>query len=466
MIRSCLLIALGSTLLLYGHCEGRPSVGHAEFSASALLQSQGPNLTAPFDLSTRTKRSTPAKPVGAGVVSFQATDNPVQIRKQHKQQKSTRNGVAQFLDGYWQRPLTPQGAAPPQFTPLEASLDSASCGTCHVQQFRDWSGARHAKAMGPGLLGQLMNMDAQARDEQQACIRCHAPLAEQASSLVTALAQQDGVKRSGLHEQGVTCAACHVRGNRHFGPPRRDDSVPKPEDALPHAGWQVAAAFSDSRFCAACHQFEADGYALNGKLLENTYAEWKASPYASEGKQCQSCHMPVRRHVWRGIHDAEMVRSGVSIDVVPPRVERGTVHAMLSVRNTGTGHNFPTYVTPKVLIEIMQEDAAGNVIATTRREYVIARQVPLDLSHEIADSRLAPGAQAALEYKLPRQAEAMKLLYRVRVEPDAFYTDFYRALIDAGAGNGEAMIRKALDESIASRYTLFEERHTITPTRI
>ncbi len=28
----------------------------------------------------------------------------------------------------------------------------------------------------------------------------------------------------------------------------------------------------------SCHQFGADGYALNGKLLENTYEEWKASP--------------------------------------------------------------------------------------------------------------------------------------------------------------------------------------------
>lgn len=371
------------------------------------------------------------------------------------------NCVDQFLDGYWQRPLAPQGAAPPRFTRLEAALDPASCGACHAQQFRDWSGARHAKAMGPGVLGQLMNMDAQARDEQQTCVRCHAPLAEQANSLVTALSSRNAAAHAGLHEQGVICAACHVRGQQHFGPARRDGSAPKAGEPLPHGGWQASAAFADSRFCASCHQFDADGYALNGKLLENTYAEWKASPYASKGKQCQSCHMPDRRHLWRGIHDAAMVRSGVSIDIVSPRVEGAAVHAALTVRNTGTGHYFPTYVTPKVVVEIMQEDAAGHVISGTRREYVIARQVPLDLSREIADTRLAPGASAALNYALPRRRGATKLLYRVTVEPDAYYTGFYRALISAGAGKGEAMLRQALAESLTSNYTLFEERRAI-----
>ena len=378
--------------------------------------------------------------------------------------RSDADRVAQFLEGYWQRPLAHQGAPPPGFTPPETALDPASCGACHVPQFRDWSGARHAKAMGPGVLGQLMDIDAQARDEQQDCIRCHAPLAEQADSLAAALSARNVVNAGGLHEQGVTCAACHVRGNQHFGPARRDGSVPEPTDALPHGGWQANAAFADSRFCASCHQFEADGYALNGKLLENTYAEWQASPYAGEDRHCQSCHMPDRRHLWRGIHDAEMVRGGVSIGITAPRVARATVYAALTVHNTGTGHNFPTYVTPKVVLEIMQEDGAGRVIDGTRREHVIARQVPLDLSHEIADTRLEPGAQAALDYVLPRRRAATTLLYRVRVEPDAFYTAFFRSLIDVGAGRGESMIRRALADSLASHYTLFEERHPIGGT--
>lgn len=319
----------------------------------------------------------------------------------------------------------------------------------------------HAKAMGSGVMGQLINMDAQASEEHQACIRCHAPLAEQADSLAAAISRPNTHKGAGLHEQGLVCAACHVRTHQRFGPARRDGSVPKPEDKLPHDGWLASAAFADSRFCAACHQFAPEDYALNGKLLENTYEEWKASRYADEGKQCQSCHMPERRHLWRGIHDPEMVRSGVTIAVVQPLVEAGGVRAALILRNTGTGHHFPTYVTPKVVVEIFQEDLAGRTVAGTRREYVIGRQVPLDLSREIADTRLATGAEAALEYAVPRHQRAANLVYRVTVEPDAFYTEFYRSMIATGAGKGEAMIRQALADSLASHFTLFEERRPL-----
>ena len=365
--------------------------------------------------------------------------------------------VTAFLNKHWRSPLAAQGVAPAHFTPQEAALDPASCGACHVQQYEDWRGALHAKAMGPGVLGQLIDMAPEARDEHQACIRCHAPLAEQADSLAAAISQTKTGKGAGLHEQGMVCAACHVRGHQRFGPPRRDGSVPKPEDKLPHDGWQASAAFADSRFCAGCHQFEKDDFALNGKLLENTYAEWQASRYASEGRHCQSCHMPDRRHLWRGIHDRETVRSGVTITAAAPRIEMGAVLAGLTLRNSGTGHHFPTYVTPRVVAEIFQAGADGKVIAGTQQEHVIAREVALDLSREVADTRLAVDAEARLDYRRPLDARAKSLAYRVRVEPDAFYTGFYRSLLAGGAGKGEKLIRQALADSLASHFTLFEE---------
>ena len=46
---------------------------------------------------------------------------------------------------------------------------------------------------------------------------------------------------------------------------------------------------------------------------------------------------------------------------------------------------------------------------------------------------------------------------RVRVEPDAFYSDFYRSLLQGGAGKGEAMIRRALDDSLASHFVIHEQ---------
>ncbi len=66
------------------------------------------------------------------------------------------------------------------------------------------------------------------------------------------------------------------------------------------------ADFWKSDFCAVCHQFSPD-QAINGKLLENTVEGWRQSPQAAAGQTCQSCHMPSRRHLWRGIHDPDMV---------------------------------------------------------------------------------------------------------------------------------------------------------------
>lgn len=377
--------------------------------------------------------------------------------------------IERFLNTHWARPIAPQGKPPARFTSIEAALDPNSCGTCHVAQFNDWKESLHSRAMGPGILGQLVNMPPDATNEHQDCIRCHAPLKEQADSLVAALAREQDrgsrpAKDTGLalHEQGLVCAACHMRGYQRYGPPRKDGSVPDSAAQLPHNGWVSTAAFEDSRFCASCHQFPKDGFALNGKLLENTYEEWKASRYAREGKTCQSCHMPERRHLWRGIHDPEMVKAGVTVEVTPTRIQSGVVSATLAIKNTGTGHHFPTYVTPRVVAEAYQESAAGQVLKGTLREYVIARQVAPDLSEEIADTRIAPDEQAVFDYRVPLETGAVALAFRVRVEPDAFYTDFYRSLLQGNqAGKGQRLIKQALENSLASHFTFYTSRQKL-----
>ncbi len=367
--------------------------------------------------------------------------------------------VDAFLERHWARPLAAQGAAPEHWTESERSLRPEACGICHAAQFAQWRGSLHAAAMGPGLLGQLRDYDADDRAGHQACLRCHAPLAEQADALVAELAGGDPTGQ-GLHRQGLTCAGCHVRGQTRLGPPRRDGSVPEPGLALPHGGWEGSAAFADARFCGACHQFDADGYALEGKLLENTVAEWQASRYARDGVSCQDCHMPDRRHEWRGIHDPETTRRGVTVEPLGPTVDDGTVNGGLRVRNTGTGHHFPTYLTPRIVFEGYQVDASGDEIPDTRVEWWIARAVSLDLTEELFDSRIPADGQVELGYAMPRADRATALWMQLRVEPDAFYTEFYRTVLASGNGSaqGRVELQQALDASLASHFTLYESR--------
>jgi hypothetical protein len=368
-----------------------------------------------------------------------------------------RESVEAFVARHWRAPLAPQGSAPARFSPLEASLAPEACGTCHPAQLADWQTSTHARAMGPGVTGQLVEMLASDPRGALACQQCHAPLAEQAPLRRDTLALNPDFDPA-LRGRGIPCAACHVRGHERFGPPRRDGTLAStaPRETLPHAGVTRTPAYLASEFCRDCHQFAPDGYALAGKLLEDTYNEWKASRFAAAGVQCQDCHMPDRRHLWRGIHDPEMVRRGLTISVVEEATARGGVAARLIVENTGVGHRFPTYVTPIVVLRAELVDGAGRPIAGTRAEHRIGREVTLDLERELADTRLEPGARAELRYARVLDGNAAAARFSVVVYPDAFYVAFYETLLRQGAGRGEPEIRAALDDARRSAFTVFE----------
>src|SRR5437899_7868594 len=375
---------------------------------------------------------------------------------------SGADAIREFLDRHWRRPLAPQGPPPARFSPLEASLQPEACGTCHPAQLADWKTSLHAGSMGPGLAGQLAEMLESDPLSALSCFTCHAPLAEQAPRVDDGgRARMNPAYDAALGARGLVCAGCHVRAHQRFGPPRRDGSLAPtaPSETLPHNGVTRAPAFLRSEFCQSCHQFTADGFALNGKLLENTYNEWKASRFAREGVQCQDCHMPERRHLWRGVHDADMVRSGLTITAAAgaARYRPGDVAVVtLRVTSTRVGHAFPTYVTPRVVLSAELVDGAGQVLAGSRREKIVGREVALDLSREAFDTRLRPGQSVILAYRMKVPGPAMRARLAVVVEPDAFYVGFFETLLRQGAGRGESQIRKALEAARRSPFSVFE----------
>jgi hypothetical protein len=228
---------------------------------------------------------------------------------------------------------------------------------------------------------------------------------------------------------------------------------------VPHGGVTRTSAYLVSEFCRGCHQFEPGGLALNGKLLENTYDEWRASRFQREGMQCQDCHMPDRRHLWRGIHDLDMVRSGLTItaETDAARYRTGdTATVTLRLTSTRVGHAFPTYVTPKVVMGIELIDAAGSVMTGSRIEAVIGREVALDLSREISDTRLHPGQSRSLVQRWRVDRPGLRARAKVVVYPDDFYTRFFEALLAQGAGQGVGEIRRALEQTRRSPFTVFE----------
>ena len=350
---------------------------------------------------------------------------------------------------YWQLPLQPQGDAPFDWSKLERSLDPPDCGQCHAREYEGWRLSRHAKTFSPGLVGQLLTMD---EADIGACLNCHTPLPEQQSAFLREIGGQSASEKSALDPRyGNACPSCHLRGWQRYGPPTRAGLTGKSASPI-HNGAVRSQEFEKSEFCSVCHQFPSSA-AVNGKPLENTFVEWGQSRFAAEGRTCQSCHMPDRRHSWRGIHDPEMVESGLS-----STVNVTTEDVRFTVANTGVGHAFPTYVAPRVTMWAVPLDREDRPLSSLAVHYTIQRQVEAtsDGWIEHSDTRLAPGGTATLVLPWGGHDKAKVWL---QVEPDSFYhREVYPAFLREAAANSE--IRKLI--SIAdqaaenSSFRLFE----------
>lgn len=367
------------------------------------------------------------------------------------------------LQQHWQAPAATSGEPPHDWSRLERDLSPESCAQCHTEQFEAWRDSLHAHALSPGLLGQFPQLGLK---ESNDCLNCHAPLAEQKlnvpaqidATLLEHLQRPEGfdrtanasTPRSALRHAGVTCAACHVRGWQRFGPPRRGMASAGHMAGAAHGGFTATPAFEQSNFCAGCHQFP-QAYAINGKPLENTFEEWRRSSFARRGIQCQSCHMPDRKHAFKGIHDPAMVRSGLDI-----RTHASQQRATLSIASTAIGHAFPTYVTPDVEVSIEALDTSNRIVLSKR--WQIGRRVAFtDSWQELSDTRLQAGETR--EFTLTDiPGSATHLHFSVEVRPDAFYKDIYKELL-AGDTDGHArqLIAIALTRAESNDYHLFEE---------
>ena len=252
---------------------------------------------------------------------------------------------------------------------------------------------------------------------------------------------------------GNSCGGCHLRRYRHFGPPQRlTGVVGASAGPAPHDGAFRADAFEQAEFCSSCHQFRADT-AVNGKPLQNTYEEWRTSPQAAQGMVCQTCHMPDRAHLWRGIHDPAMVAAGLT-----PRIAADKEKARFELANSGVGHAFPTYTVPTIVMRAVALDADGSPRPESLQSHVIARRVHYDGNTwiELSDTRLFPGQSAAIDL-------AWGTSDRIRVWLDVIPDDFYAAqvfpaLLQSLPADGQArqLALEASAAAAASPFRLFE----------
>jgi len=353
----------------------------------------------------------------------------------------------QWVNSYWFRPLPPQGKLPKGFSDIESSLMPEDCGTCHEEQYEAWKTARHSKSMGHGVVGQFHKpwMDEYG---VLSCQNCHAPLYEQNPYIE---AGDELVKnqffQKDLRHQGVACAVCHVRKQVRYGPIPREMQTPE----TPHNGFTVIKDFNRAEFCKSCHQFPAGANRINGKLIENTYEEWKASPFAKKGIVCANCHMPDREHSFKGIHSQKMVNDGLTI-----KLDKGATRATLLITNSHVGHKFPTYVTPMVKITGRVVLVGGKAVKETLVEDFIQWRATLQLK-EVFDTRLSPGETFKMDFDFPPEYTGNIYEIKITVYPDDFYNRFFKSLLGStGLGIDKEEIKKAVEETDNSSFVLYK----------
>jgi mono/diheme cytochrome c family protein len=343
-------------------------------------------------------------------------------------------------------PVAPQGPPPPSLAPAQASLAARQCERCHARQVREWDGSLHRGAASPGLLAQTEYE--LAPDDRARCLRCHAPLAEQATD-------------PALRGDGVSCAGCHVRGWVRRGPPRVAPSLL----SLPGYPLVTVGLYERSDFCLPCHQLPPRT-AVAGRPLLDTYREWLDGPYLPRGVQCQHCHMPNREHSVLGVHDPGTFRQGLQLTAEAHR-RAGTVTAVAMLTNIGAGHYLPTTPTPAAWLSITLVDARGRAIAGATARYRIGRDLWFDGEwHERADTRIPPGETVTIAraWTAGRTAEAAAARVTVEVHPDDFYERFHAARLARARDPAQrALYQQALARATGSHYVAEQRDVPIAP---
>lgn len=257
-----------------------------------------------------------------------------------------------------------------------STLSAKECAACHPIFYEEWSDSMHSRAW----TDPYFQVDWRFDGSQQICKNCHIPLDRQQEHRVLGFRNKNKWNPllapnpdfdPALQHEGVTCAVCHIRGGKILGPFGSEDA-PHPVEKL----------LDPNQVCVRCHVVGGNRWDTFYRFPPcGTVAEIHSTPgaYVNDKDQqpgitargrtgeitvsdtvsldCVGCHMPlverpvvpggkvrpVRRHLWRGGHDPEMVKQaleiGLSETTEPSSGKRAYI---LQLTNVGAAHYLPT----------------------------------------------------------------------------------------------------------------------------
>jgi len=270
--------------------------------------------------------------------------------------------------------------------------------------------------------------------DPQECARCHQPLLGQAPPSEPAVAE------------GVTCDVCHTMREVEPGASRSTFVLDVSNNVKYGPRCNLEAHYfhdmgcsplhETAEQCAACHNWKrtlASGAELP---VLTSYADWLASPYPGEGKQCQDCHMPGQSAILaegsperedvphHGLLGAEGQLRKRAVGLSAHVEDAGpAVKAAITIINRGAGHYVPTGLPARRLVlRVSTRASDGSVVK--EREQSFGRilvddegnEVPFYAATRVADdSRIGPRQERVVEVLLdaPRAGELrVELIWR------------------------------------------------------
>lgn len=377
---------------------------------------------------------------------------------------------------HFQRPM-PYSEVPEGLPNLRAE----TCGACHQAIYEEWKISTHRRAwtQDPQFMAELAKSSgahSEAENPEDVgwmCVNCHTPMVNQLEKLVVGL-EGDNIGRPiyaenphfdpKMQDDAITCATCHVRDGVVYGP-YGDTDAPHPTAKDPK--------LREPDVCTQCHQAEAHWPSRNLACFFSTGEEFRRSPYAEEGKTCQSCHMPTverklaanfdgpkrktRRHWFGGSlipkmpEHAEALKplrevygDGAAIEVLradeapelrlaeegklepstcPEEADEGCQRVIVRVINAHAGHNLPTG-DPERHLDISAEVVGADDEVLARAEQRIASKYKWWPDIELQyDNRIAPREHLDFALNVPADLSSFRVRvtgYKYRMYEEAY----------------------------------------------
>ncbi len=367
-----------------------------------------------------------------------------------------------------------------------------TCRNCHAEIYTMWKGSMHSRAFTDPIWrastkffvkeavtpGEILEM--------KACVKCHTPLGFRSYTINNS--DQDYNAVSGLPAEGIFCNWCHninkvkhIRDAGYEVDPGGGEEFPSImlgpfTDSYSNVHpTEYSELHTRSEFCGLCHNVT---HAANGLPIENTYTEWKNSPYntgnAETSVHCQDCHMrqqpgipatgstdrpdnpgraseygPVRDHIWTHYFvggnaivpkltgssvnadmAVERLQHAADLEIITTQSNRDSRVSRLDIKviNSGAGHYLPTGLTEvrQMWLDVKVTDDRGQVL----------------LHSGFLDKDGAIDRDAVLYYTLLGDkhgnpvlnvAKAERVLFDYRIPPKGYVLETYSFYVPADA---------------------------------